>query len=205
MVSVGSLPRVQRRRTAQQARILAAARQSFAERGPAAVRLDEIADRADIARGTLYSHFATKEALLVALVEPALLATERGLAAIRAEDDADVVMGAMLRLWHRLWRDHRDALRIAHGVGANLPEALRPVHRRVVSQMHRLLVKLEQSGRLRGDAEWASMLIAKLGVPLLETYERIDETERTFVECASRLLLATAHSNGRRARRKADS
>jgi AcrR family transcriptional regulator len=50
------------------ARILAAASEAFAERGVEA-QMDDVAARAGLGVGTLYRHFATKEALMAALME----------------------------------------------------------------------------------------------------------------------------------------
>jgi AcrR family transcriptional regulator len=50
------------------ARILAAAAEAFAERGVEA-QMDDVAARAGLGVGTLYRHFATKEALMAALME----------------------------------------------------------------------------------------------------------------------------------------
>src|ERR1700722_16097767 len=47
--------------------ILAAAGELFAERG-SEVQMDEIAERAGLGMGTLYRHFATKQALLAAII-----------------------------------------------------------------------------------------------------------------------------------------
>lgn len=52
-------------------RILAAARQEIADRGPD-VGMDEIAGRASVAVGTLYRHFPTKEALVTAIVNESM-------------------------------------------------------------------------------------------------------------------------------------
>ena len=51
------------------ARIVAAATQAFAETGTA-TQMDDVAARAGVAVGTLYRHFATKDALMTAIVEP---------------------------------------------------------------------------------------------------------------------------------------
>src|SRR4051812_6752831 len=48
--------------------ILAAALNEFAGRGFAATRLDDVARRADVAKGTIYLHFANKEALFEELI-----------------------------------------------------------------------------------------------------------------------------------------
>ena len=52
------------RRTA----ILAAALDEFAARGFAATRLDDVARRAEVAKGTIYLHFADKETLFQELI-----------------------------------------------------------------------------------------------------------------------------------------
>lgn len=188
MTAVNHPPRVRRRRAVRQDRILSVAARSFAQRGPEAVSLDEIAEQVDVAKGTLYSHFPTKEALLVAIVEPALLALDRTLGAIVAEDARGVV-AHLLRQWATLLRQHHDAMRIAHCLETKLPEPLVVVHRRVVSKVLRLLSQPAVVVQLRGSAHWASTLIARLGLPLYDTYESIDPTGEAFIDATSHLLL----------------
>src|SRR5262249_5852243 len=60
--------RREKRRTA----ILAAALEEFAARGFAATRLDDVARRARIAKGTIYLHFRDKESLFQELVRAML-------------------------------------------------------------------------------------------------------------------------------------
>src|SRR5512141_103498 len=48
--------------------ILAAALDEFSSRGFAATRLDDVARRADVAKGTIYLHFADKETLFQELI-----------------------------------------------------------------------------------------------------------------------------------------
>lgn len=52
--------------------ILAAALEEFAARGFAATRLDDVARRADVAKGTIYLHFADKETLFQELIRQEL-------------------------------------------------------------------------------------------------------------------------------------
>ena len=107
------LPRVERRRAEARERIVVAAARQFAAAGPEAVRMDQVAEAADVARGTLYSHFPTKDDLLCAIVEPVLeLAARRaaGLARFGAREGVD----GLLALYLELWRTYPDALRIAY-------------------------------------------------------------------------------------------
>ncbi len=61
-------PRWRRRKAARPAEIIAAALACFVERGFAATRLDDIAERAGVTRGTLYLYFPSKEELFKAAV-----------------------------------------------------------------------------------------------------------------------------------------
>lgn len=60
--------RTDRRRAETRARLLAAARELFAEKGVGATRLGEITERADVAAGSLYNHFADKDEIVGVLL-----------------------------------------------------------------------------------------------------------------------------------------
>ncbi|HYB24650.1 MAG TPA: helix-turn-helix domain-containing protein [Solirubrobacteraceae bacterium] len=64
--------RVERRKARTRAGLLAAARQLFAARGLEHTTIAQIAERADIAIGSFYNYFRTKEELLDALLEDEL-------------------------------------------------------------------------------------------------------------------------------------
>jgi AcrR family transcriptional regulator len=66
-------PRWRRRKEARPSEIIEAALESFAERGFAATRLDDVAARAGVTRGTLYLYFPSKEELFKAMVRQTIL------------------------------------------------------------------------------------------------------------------------------------
>src|ERR1700739_4507230 len=65
--------RWERRKDARPQELLAAALDLFVERGYAATRLDDIATRAGVSKGTLYLYFTNKEDLFKAVVREHLL------------------------------------------------------------------------------------------------------------------------------------
>jgi len=67
----GSSPRAERQALRREA-ILAAALDEFSARGFAATRLDDVAKRADVAKGTIYLYFRDKESLFQELVRAML-------------------------------------------------------------------------------------------------------------------------------------
>lgn len=63
-----------REKQAKRQEILKAARRVFAERGLHAATLDEIAERAEFAKGTLYCYFKGKEDLFISMLEHEIVA-----------------------------------------------------------------------------------------------------------------------------------
>lgn len=78
------------------AAVLAAARAEFAERGYADAKVDQIAERAELTRGAVYSNFPSKRALYLAVLvddlEPARAATQPPASLAEA-------LGAFARVW----------------------------------------------------------------------------------------------------------
>ncbi|MEZ4353052.1 MAG: TetR/AcrR family transcriptional regulator [Myxococcota bacterium] len=83
--------RTRRPRAEREAEILRAARAVFASRGYASATVAEIALRAGVVEGTLYSYFDSKQSLLAAVVrgfyESLIAETEMGLRAIRGAEN----------------------------------------------------------------------------------------------------------------------
>jgi len=71
-LEIGPLPRRERERLARRRAMLDAALAVFAEKGYAGATLDEVAERAEFGKGTLYNYFpGGKEEILFALIDDA--------------------------------------------------------------------------------------------------------------------------------------
>ena len=66
-------PRWERRKESRPAELIAAALDLFVERGFAATRLDEVAARAGVSKGTLYLYFDSKEDLFKAVIRETIV------------------------------------------------------------------------------------------------------------------------------------
>src|SRR6476646_4708347 len=78
-----------RRKAERRDAILSAALDEFSAQGYAATRLDDVAKRAGVAKGTIYLYFRDKEALFQELVRTMLTPVVGSIEALR---DADVPM-----------------------------------------------------------------------------------------------------------------
>jgi len=96
-----SAPRWQRRKDARPSEILAAALETFVEHGYAATKLEDVAKRAGVTKGTLYIYFESKEALFKAVVLEnvvPILATAEQLAGDRAADP-ELLLRRLVTVW----------------------------------------------------------------------------------------------------------
>jgi AcrR family transcriptional regulator len=185
----GGSSRVDRRRAATRARILAEAARRFAEEGFDSVRLDAVADAADVARGTLYSHFPTKDDLGQAIVRPVLERALRGVAGLSALPPREGVRG-LFRLYVELYRDFGDALRLSYQMQSRPLGELAALHGEFMRGALGVLDRAARAGLLRtGDAALSARALARAAIPLLELYAGRADAEALFMESMEGLLL----------------
>lgn len=95
MVIQAEIPRRTRKKSVVRAKIIATAIELFSKHGIASVTVDQIAEAADIGKGTIYNYFDTKEAVVLAFMValerkvqsrvPKLARSRRNLASILTE------------------------------------------------------------------------------------------------------------------------
>ena len=94
-------PRFSRRKQARPQELTAAALSLFVERGFAATKLDDVAARAGVSKGTLYRYFDSKEALFKAVIREGIVpALEQGEVLYqRYRDDPQRLLREILLGW----------------------------------------------------------------------------------------------------------
>jgi AcrR family transcriptional regulator len=146
--------RWRRRKEDRPAEILAAALACFAERGYAATRLDDVARRAGVTKGTLYLYFPNKEELFKAVVRQAIvpnLAQGEALVAASSEPAA-VILGRLLKQWLAFHGTPASAIpKLMLAEAGNFPDLARFYHAEVVERGTSLLRRLLQRAIERGE------------------------------------------------------
>jgi AcrR family transcriptional regulator len=139
--------------------ILAAALDEFAASGFAATRLDDVAKRAGVAKGTIYLYFRDKESLFQELVRamlsPMVGALERApLADLPARAVAETIAELFAREIFGTRR--KDVIRLILTEGARFPKLAEfyyhEVIERVMAAMRVVLTRAVERGELRSDA-----------------------------------------------------
>jgi AcrR family transcriptional regulator len=159
-------PETRRRRDpARRERILAAAAQLAAGRGFHTVGLADIGAQAGIVGSGIYRHFASKDALLVALLDRGMDRLAEGAAAIlAAETDGHAALSALVRDHITVAIEDRAVLAVYHRDIYTLPEEdrrrLRRRQRHYVEEWVHLLAPLRRD---LADGELRLAVHASLG------------------------------------------
>jgi len=129
-------------------RVLAAAAELFAENG-LETQVEDIAHRAGVGVGTVYRHFATKEALIAALAEEHFerLARTAEAALVEGGDPWDVFAGA---IWRGAAHAARDIAWCEIVAGHAVPEIAG--QKRLVAATAQLIARAQAAGSMRKDA-----------------------------------------------------
>ena len=148
-------PRWRRRSEARPGEIVEAALDLFVEKGFSATKMDEIARRAGVTKGTVYLYFPSKEDLFRAVVEemmgPNLESGERMLAEHRGS--ARDLVADLIRGWWRLIGSSRVAClsKLMTGEAANFPHLAQYYMDQVVVRGRRIFEQAIQRGIEGGE------------------------------------------------------
>ncbi len=178
-------PRWQRRKEARPEEIVAAALDVFVERGFAAARLEDVARRAGVTKGTVYLYFASKEALFKEVVRATIVP-----AIAQGEALAQAFTGSARELLEQLVREYwrlvgETALagipKLIIAEAATFPVLTRFYYDEVVSRGHRLMASVIERGIKNGEFRKVDVMIAaKLAMsPLMHA----TVVRRAFASC----------------------
>jgi AcrR family transcriptional regulator len=145
----------QRRKEARPGELLSAALQVFGERGFAATKLDEVAKRAGVSKGTIYLYFDSKEALFKAAVESAVMpALEAGeaLAADHSLPPAEALRTFIFRWWEKVGAGDLGALpKLLVAEVGNFPELGKWFYENLILRGNRAAAAIIERGIASGD------------------------------------------------------
>ena len=147
--------RWRRRKDARPQEILEAALSVFAERGFAAARMDDIAERARVSKGTIYLYFESKESVFRALIQATLVRRVADLVVLVRDHKgpvAPLLRELLLRLGHFLSTSDLVMLpKMVIAEAGNFPDLARIYREEVVERGLALFGGLLQTGMDRGE------------------------------------------------------
>jgi AcrR family transcriptional regulator len=166
-------PRWRRRKDARPDEILRAALEVFADRGFAVTKLEDVARRAGVTKGTIYLYFENKDALFKELIRQTIVPV-----IAKGEAIAQAFTGSARDLFERLVREYWRLVgetslssipRLMIAEAGNFPELARFYYEEVVTRGHRLMSGVLERGIKAGEFKNVDLAVAtKLAMaPLL--------------------------------------
>jgi AcrR family transcriptional regulator len=201
---ISNKPRWTRRKEARPQELLAAALDLFVERGYAATRLDDVAARAGVSKGTLYLYFPGKADLFQAMIRENL-----GPVLDEAESLIDGYSGHSAGLfrefiegwWQRIGETPLAGLtKLMMAESGNFPEIAKFYHDEVISRSSALVIRMLERGIARGefrpvDTPHAHMVIVAPVIMLMlwrhsfHTCQPAPISPADYLECVIDLLM----------------
>ena len=164
----------QRRKDARPSEVLAAALDLFVEKGFAATRLDDIAARAGVSKGTLYLYFDSKAALLKAVVEDGMVPVlEQGenIIANFTGTTSELLRHMLLTWWSLVGESRLSGIcKLMVGEASNFPEIAAYYHDTVIVRGQGLVRRALEIGIAKGEFRKVDVEVAMFSIfaPLLE-------------------------------------
>jgi AcrR family transcriptional regulator len=164
MPNTTAKPRWRRRKNARPEEIISAALEVFADRGFAATKLEDVARRAGVTKGTIYLYFENKEALFKALIRQTIVPV-----IAQGEALAESFTGSARELFERLVREYWRLVGETSLVGIpklmmaeanNFPELARFYYEEVVTRGHRLMAGVLERGIKAGEFRPVNVAVA---------------------------------------------
>ncbi len=144
-----------RRKQERPSEILAAGLSVFAERGFSTARLDDVAERAGVAKGTIYLYFSTKEELFEAVVRDAFASVLERLTGALALPDISCT--ALVRLMiqtmyaQMVATERREILRLLVAEAKRFPDLVAFYHREAISRGKAIITEILRRGIASGE------------------------------------------------------
>jgi len=168
-------PRWTRRKEARPQELLSAALDLFVEHGYAACRLEDVASRAGVSKGTLYLYFANKEELFKAVVREnvvPLLGEAESMVDNHDGRCADLFREIIHKWWERIGNTKLSGItKLMMAESHNFPEVTQFYHDEVISRGNAMIGRLLERGIERGE------------------FRKIDVAQAMNVVCAPMLML----------------
>jgi len=181
--------RHQRRKAARPGEIIAAALELFVEHGFAATRLEDVARRAGVSKGTVYLYFDSKEALFEAVVcEVVIPQVERSelLAQQHQGSQGELLEQLVMNWWHSVSAGPICGIpKLIVAESANFPQAAQFFVDNVINRVRRIFNQVIETGIEQGefrrvDPEYVTRLLMSPMVLLAIWRHSLRPYDQTF-------------------------
>jgi AcrR family transcriptional regulator len=183
--------RRERKHAAIRSQILETAVALFSKHGLTEVTVDQIADAADIGKGTIYNYFSTKEEIVVAfMVDVEAQVQARVHRFVRSKGPLESILAGFIRFQFRLKEPHHQFVRVFLGQMFTRTEQFLPyiveMQKAIDPPLEALFLGLQERGLMRQDVNLPDLILVfktiQMGLSALWAIEGppFRQTEKTL-------------------------
>ena len=159
------ISRRERKKTTTRAQILTTAIELFSRHGLDAVTVDQIAETADVGKGTIYNYFKTKEDVVVAFMAAIESRVQSKLGHLVASAGSlDLILAQFIEFQFRLKKQYYQFVRVVLGQMFVNTEHFLPymieMQKVIDPQLEALFLRLQKRGLLRADIDLPQLTLA---------------------------------------------
>jgi len=148
-------PRWARRKDARPKELLSAALDVFVEHGFAATKLEDVAKKAGVSKGTLYLYFKNKEELFKAVVRETIVPDIEQAEKLLADFQGDTkeLFKEMIFNWHKRISGEKMAgiCKLMFAEASNFPELAQFYHAEVIQRNELMMIQVLKRGMQSGE------------------------------------------------------
>jgi AcrR family transcriptional regulator len=159
------ISRRERKKTAARTQILTTAVELFARHGLDSVTVEQIAEAADVGKGTIYNYFKTKEDVVVAFMADIESRVQAKLGRLVAsEGPLELILAQFIELQFRLKKQYYQFVRVFLGQMFVQTEHFLPhmiqMQKVIDPQLEALFLRLQKRGLVRADIDLPQLTLA---------------------------------------------
>ncbi|MBN2656188.1 MAG: TetR/AcrR family transcriptional regulator [Spirochaetales bacterium] len=167
----------------------------FLEKRSANVSMDDIADKAAVARRTLFNHFPSKEILVLRITSPIL---EGGLHYLEEVNRWEYVsIDEIINLFLYLWKNHGSNLNLLYAVDFEDFQDLKDLHGKYVREYMKAFGKIaDWPAELDEKKKEIAILLFKVFVNILNALDGMGDLDKRFNSAMKSMLSGISLSAG---------
>lgn len=150
------------------------------------LKMERVAEEADVSRKTIYNHFASKENLLSDIIDPMISFCIECVKEIDAKNE--VVVRDISDLCIKIHKKYGDQLNLMYNINFENLDASHDLHKEYAKLFIGLFKRIDDLNYTRVEYGQAAFIVFKTFVPILNTLSAVEGYEPLFEQSLHGLL-----------------
>jgi len=173
-----NINRTEKRKLATRNQIVESAIMMLQKMSSAELKLEQVADQADVSRKTIYNHFSSKEHLISEIINPIL---EFCISSVETSiKEENITIQTISNLCLRIYSEYGEKLNLMYNINFTNLESSFILHKKYAQLFIILFEKVDDLKCENIEPRKTAFLIFQMFVPILKAIDKVDNYEILF-------------------------